>query len=47
MMTENEMKLKKILAYQRARKIISNKQYKKELEYIKKIQDERAKRKGM
>jgi hypothetical protein len=47
MTTENELKLKKVLAYQRARKIISTKQYKKELEYIKKIQDERTKRKGV
>lgn len=42
--TENELKLKKILQYHKSRGIISKKQYKKELEFIKKVQDERKQR---
>jgi hypothetical protein len=40
---EKELKLKKILAYHLGRKIITKKEYKKEMEFIKQLKEESKK----
>lgn len=41
MNTDKEIKLKKVLAYQFGRKLITKKEYQKELDYIKKLKEKK------
>ena len=38
---EKEIKLKKLLSYHLSRKLITKKQYKKEIDYIKKLKEKK------